>query len=99
MNDGIFFGILIIPQGVLADEFHEDILVVQFPDARIELKEQVGGAVIAQEQAAVSVPDKVLVVSELKIEIFPGIEIDGGPVVEIIEARRLEELVISRARN
>ena len=95
MDDGVFFGIGIIAQQVLAAQLHKNILIIQFPDTRIEFQEEIRSAIVAEEQAAVAITDKVLIVSELEIEVFPGIEINRGPVIEIIDGGLSEILIIS----
>ena len=99
MDDGILFRILIVPENMLVGKLHKDILIIQLPDAHIELQEQVGSAVIAQEQTAVTIPDKILIIAELKVEILPGVKLDRGHVIEIIDARLFEILIISGARG
>src|SRR5258706_11889791 len=99
MNGSVFFGVLIIDADlVLVDKLHKEILVIQFPDPRIYFQEQAGGAIIAEEQAAISIPDKVLVIAELDVKIFSGIEINGGPVIEVVYACLLEILIIPCTR-
>src|SRR5665213_4102818 len=90
MYHRIFIRILIIAGLMLADQLHENGLVVYFPDAGIEFQEQVGCRIIAEEKTAVSVADKIFVVPELRAEIFPEIHIDGPPHVKIIEGSTLE---------
>jgi hypothetical protein len=80
---------------VLADQLRIHDLVVQLPDAGIDLTEKIGGGIIAEEEAAVAVADEILVIAGLNIEIFPDVEIDGGSVVVIIVAVRLERLPIA----
>src|SRR6187402_1516479 len=99
MNGGVFLGILIISRLMLADELHIDILVVQHPDTKIEFEEEIRSAKITEKKAAIPFADEILVITELEIEIFPGIEIDGGAVVEVVDTCLLEDLVIPCARH
>ena len=98
MDDPIFFRILIIgAYEMLTDQFHIDGLIVQFPDTGIEFEEEIGGAEIAQEEAAIAIADKILIIAELPIEIFPGVEIDRGAVIEIVEPGGMKRFVIAGA--
>src|SRR5207253_1287937 len=81
------------------DQLHIDVLIIQLPDAKIEFQEKIRAGEVAEEKTAVSVSYEVLVISELKIEIFPGIEVDGSPVVIIIHPRLLKDFIIARARH
>jgi hypothetical protein len=76
---------------VLADQLGIHHLVVELPDAGIDLSKKIGRRVIAEEEAAIAIADEILVIAELNVEVFPGVEIDGGPVVEIIVAVFLKD--------
>jgi hypothetical protein len=99
VGDSVFFGkdIVRIIERVLADQLHIHHLVVQFPDAGVYFTEKIGCAVVAEEQAAITVTDEILVITELKVEVFPYVEIDGSPVVEIIIAGFSEHLIVAGA--
>lgn len=98
MHHPILLGILIVVTSrVLVGEFHVDGLVVQLPDAGIELQEKIRSAVVAQDKTAIPVANEVLVVAELPVEIFPGVEIDGSAIIVIIETRSMKGLIIARA--
>lgn len=96
MEDAVFLGVLIIhTNGVLTNQLLIDGLIVELPDTDIEFQEEIGGAVIAEDQAAIAVANEVLVIAELPVEIFPGIEIDGGAVIVIIKTGGAKGLIIA----
>src|SRR6185312_4196125 len=99
MHHGIFFRKLIIAPLMLTDQFHENTLIIQFPDTGIEFEEKIGSRIIAQEKAPVPITDKIFVVTKLHVKIFPEINIDGAPCIEIIESSSLERFEITGARN
>src|ERR1700679_1671813 len=98
MDDRIFLRVLIIAQCMLADQLHENILVVELPDTGIEFQEGVRSGIVGEEQAAIAIADKILVITELYGEIFPDIEIDRPARIEIIHGRLLKRFIITRAR-
>src|SRR5579862_2284176 len=95
----VFTRVVVVARLVLADQLHKNILVIQFPDFRLQFQEQVGRRIIAKKQASVSVTDKVLIISKLKVKILPHLKKYGSPVLKIIEGSFLESFVIPKTRN
>src|SRR6185437_15788322 len=98
MDDAIFFGVFVIITGkMLVDELHVHRLIVELPYPHIESEEEIRSAIIAEEQASIAIPDEILIVSECPVEIFPGVEIDGGAVIIIVVAGGMKVFEITGA--
>src|SRR6185369_8638047 len=81
----------------LRRQLHEKVHVIELPDPCIYFEEQVTITEIAQEQTAVTITDKILIVSELEVQVFGGCKIDGTPGIEIIKSCFFKRLIKSNA--
>src|SRR5688572_25715117 len=85
-------------RGLGSLQLHENILVVEFPDAGIQLQEKRAVTEVAQEQRTVPVANEIPVVAETNINVFRYIEREVTTRIKIVIAVHLEILVKSLPR-
>ena len=65
-------------------QFHEQILVIDFPDPCIQFQEKIAVAKITQEQTAVTIANKIFIISKCYINIFGDIKSEIASCIKII---------------
>ena len=80
----LWVDIIRIVDEVLVDQLHIHHLVIQLPNAGIDLDKGIGRRIITEKEAAIAVADEILIIADLNVEIFQGVEIDRSPVIEIV---------------
>src|SRR5688572_10222061 len=88
---------LVTARNMSSVQFHEQVLIIEFPNAGIQFQEQVAVGKIAEEQAALPVANKIFIVTKYHIHSFGNIEGDQSPCVKIIVACLFESFVLTCA--
>ena len=79
-------------------QFHKNILVIEFPYTGIELQKQVAIPEITQEKTAMTVPDKVFIITKCDVDIFCHIKTEISPCIKIVHtSSRFETFVVAGA--
>src|SRR5688572_23449961 len=79
MNGAVFIIEQFIATGdidSLRHQLHEQVHVIELPDACIYFQKKITIAKIAQEQTAVAAANKIFIITKLEVEVFGGCEVN-----------------------
>src|SRR4051812_8671748 len=74
----------------LRQQFHIQVGVIQFPYPGIEFQEEIRGTKIAQVHTAISIANKIFIVSKLYINVFGYVSVYTASGIEVIGGIGLE---------